>query len=91
MKFGEHLQRYGPSIKELTEMPLEKRRLRAFHVFNDWLTCRPEQYSRAFLEAFDLATEVMVFMHVAQEARAAKEEEGCPRCGQIDNDSGFQV
>lgn len=75
MTFQEYLEKSGPGIKELAEMPSWNRRGMVQTAYALYLN---DQYSRtistnemlAVLAGFDVATELMAFMHMAQDARA---------------------
>lgn len=81
MTFEEYLEKNGPTLEKLAGMKIGQRTDAALDAYQDWLgirhdidsdECSAGEY--AFLTAFDLATEIMVYMHMVQDARAAEQE-----------------
>ncbi len=78
MAFSDYLEKYGPSVKELAEMTARCRRTKAANALESYIFDQKgtrETRRGAFLSAWDLCQEVMVFMHMAQDARAAAEKD----------------
>jgi len=79
MTFSEYLETQGPSLDILITIPAKEREVMArlaFHWYLAGQTNQPiEDREQAFVDGWDLATEVMVYQYMAQSARELAEKE----------------
>ena len=80
MNFTDYLEKRGPSMQELAEMPMSRRCIQAINAFESFVY---EEYTvkrigcprrKTFRESWELCESVMAFAHMQQDARAAAEK-----------------
>ncbi len=78
MTFLEYLGKNGTIVEQLAMMDVEGRKETALLMIQDWITYGKVHfmsYRLASETAWDLCQEIMVFQHLAQDARAAAEKQ----------------